>query len=102
MTKKFKIQAGINWEKLFPSGLMLAAAVLFLCREAQAAQLPVNLGTAGNYVILSKSGISTVPTSAITGDIGVSPAAATFITGFSPLTASASNVFSMSSQVTGK
>src|SRR5580658_1544741 len=43
----------------------------------------VNLGTAGDFVILSKSGISTVPTSAVTGNLGVSPAAATYITGFS-------------------
>jgi hypothetical protein len=62
----------------------------------------VDLGTAGSYVILAKSGISTVPTSAVTGDLGLSPAAASFITGFSPLTASASNVYSTSSQVTGK
>jgi len=34
---------------------------------------PVVLGTAGNFVILSKSGISNVPTSDITGDIGTSP-----------------------------
>ena len=52
----------------------------------------VSLGTAGNYVILSKAGISTVPVSAVTGNLGVSPAAATAITGFS-LTADASNVF---------
>ena len=44
---------------------------------------PVNLGTAGNFVILSKSGISTVPSSVLTGDIGVSPIAHTAITGFS-------------------
>jgi|HubBroStandDraft_1064217.scaffolds.fasta_scaffold31784_2 ice-binding like protein len=61
----------------------------------------VNLGTAGDFVILSKSGISTVPTSAVTGNLGVSPAAATYITGFS-LTADRTNVFSMSPQVTGK
>ena len=42
-----------------------------------------------------------MPTSAVTGNIGVSPAAATFITGFS-LTADATNVFSTSPQVTGK
>jgi hypothetical protein len=64
-------------------------------------QLAVNLGTAGNFVMLAKSGISTVPTSAITGDLGVSPAAATYITGFS-LAADSTNVFSMSPQVTGK
>ena len=61
----------------------------------------VNLGTAGNYVILAKSGISNVPMSAITGDIGVSPAAATYITGFS-LTADATDEFATSPQVTGK
>ncbi len=43
----------------------------------------VELGTAGDYVILAKSGISTVPSSAVTGNIGVSPIGATAITGFS-------------------
>jgi hypothetical protein len=46
---------------------------------------PVLLGAAGNYVILAKSAISNVPTSKITGDLGLSPAAASYITGF-PLT----------------
>lgn len=44
---------------------------------------PVLLGTAGNFAILAKSGVSTVPASAITGDVGVSPAATSFLTGFS-------------------
>jgi hypothetical protein len=44
---------------------------------------PVLLGTAGGYVILAKSTITNVPTSAITGNIGLSPAATSFITGFS-------------------
>lgn len=43
---------------------------------------PVSLGSAGNYVILAKSAISNVPTSAVTGDLGLSPAAASYITGF--------------------
>jgi len=63
--------------------------------------LPVELGTAKGYVILAESGISSVPTSAITGNVGLSPAAATFITGFS-LSADATNVFSTASQVVGK
>jgi hypothetical protein len=42
----------------------------------------VLLGAAGNYVILAKTGISTVHTSGITGDIAVSPIAAAAITGF--------------------
>ncbi len=63
--------------------------------------LRVDLGAARGFVILAKSGISTVPTSAITGDLGISPAAASSITGF-PLTADATNVFSLSPQVTGR
>jgi len=61
----------------------------------------VALGAAGRFAILAKSGISTVPSSVITGDLGVSPAAATFATGFS-LIADATNTFSTSPQVTGK
>ena len=61
----------------------------------------INLGTSGNYVILAKTGISTVPASAITGDIAVSPAAASYLTGFS-LSADATNVFSTSPQIVGQ
>jgi hypothetical protein len=42
---------------------------------------PVNLGTAGNFVILSKSGITNVPTSVLTGNIGTSPITGAAITG---------------------
>jgi len=62
---------------------------------------PVVLGMAGDFAILAKSAVSTVPKSAVTGNVGVSPAAATFITGFS-LAADATNVFSKCPQVTGK
>jgi len=61
----------------------------------------VNLGSAGNFVVISKVAISTTGASAITGDIGVSPAAATYITGFSPVMDS-SNKYSTSTYVTGK
>lgn len=61
---------------------------------------PVDLGSATGFVILAKTGVSNVPTSAITGNIGVSPAAATSITGFA-LTLGAGAAFATSSQVTG-
>lgn len=61
----------------------------------------VNLGTAGNFVILSKTGISTTGTTSVVGDIGVSPAAATYMTGFG-LTLPASGAFSTSALVSGK
>jgi len=34
---------------------------------------PVNLGAASNFVILAESAITNVPTSAVTGDVGLSP-----------------------------
>ena len=69
--------------------------------RAFASPAPVNLGAAASFAILAKTGITNVPTSAITGNLGVSPIAATAITGFS-LIADPSNTFSISSQVTGK
>jgi hypothetical protein len=61
----------------------------------------VLLGSAENYVILAKSAISATLGTEIAGDLGVSPAAQSFITGFS-LVNDASNVFATSSYVTGK
>lgn len=62
---------------------------------------PVKLGTASQYVILAKTGISSVPGSVITGNIGVSPIDSTAITGFS-LILDATTEFSTSNQITGK
>lgn len=69
-------------------------------RSEVPAPAAVNLGLAGEFVILAKAGISTVPASVITGNIGVSPIAASAMTGFS-LTADGSNIFSTTMQVTG-
>jgi hypothetical protein len=60
----------------------------------------VNLGTAGNYVILAKTGVSTTGSTQVVGNIGVSPAAATYITGFA-LSLPAAAAFSTSALVTG-
>jgi hypothetical protein len=61
----------------------------------------VELGTAGNYTILAKTAISTVPTSVITGDIAVSPISGAAMTGFS-FTVDSCGQFYTSTQVTGK
>ena len=58
-----------------------------------------NLAAAGSYALLAKTGITNVTGSTITGGhVGLSPAAASFITGFS-MTADASNVYSTSLSV---
>ena len=76
---------------LVPTGEVLGSAP----------RAPVDLGSAGNFVILAKAGISTTGTTSIVGNIGVSPVAATYITGFG-LTMDSSTQFSTSSLVTGK
>lgn len=83
------------------AGNALAANIIWNFTTASApANMPaVDLGAAGNYVILAKSAITNVPTSAITGDIGLSPAATSFITGFALTNATG---FATSTQVTGK
>lgn len=65
-------------------------------------ELPVPLGSAGDFVILAKTGISTVPDSDITGDMGVSPIDHTAITGFALTPSDALTEFSTSTQVDGK
>jgi hypothetical protein len=80
--------------------LLLVLATLANAATAQS-EAPVQLLTAEDYVILAKSGISTVPKSAITGDIAVSPIASTAITGFS-LTLDSLAQFSTSTQVVGE
>jgi len=61
----------------------------------------VDLRTSGDYAILAKTGVSTVPASAIYGDLGLSPISVTAFTGFSyiekPLLG-----FAKSTQVTGR
>jgi hypothetical protein len=59
----------------------------------------VDLGAAGDYVILAKTGISNISTSAVTGDMGLSPAATSYITGFSLTNATG---YATSAQLTGK
>ncbi|KDR77556.1 hypothetical protein GALMADRAFT_95263 [Galerina marginata CBS 339.88] len=61
----------------------------------------VNLGTAGGYTIIAQAGVSTVPSSKITGNVGVSAIAATGLTGFS-LVLDSTGTFSKSAQVSGK
>jgi hypothetical protein len=72
-----------------------AAALAFASSPA-----PVNLRSAGNFSILAKTHITTTGATSIVGNIGISPAAASFITGFG-LIADASNQFATSSLING-
>jgi hypothetical protein len=78
---------------LFPAAAMLCVIVFGACQKDRVSNLPsgkdaaespvafrqqsrqavINLGVAGNFVILSKSGITDVYKSTVTGDIGTSP-----------------------------
>ncbi len=86
------------------STFLLAAAALITaaCGDGTSSGnlAPVNLRAAGSYVILAKSQVSTTGVTAITGNVGLSPAAASFITGFA-LSAPPTS-FTTSSLVTGK
>jgi hypothetical protein len=90
-----------RWARFF--GAILAVALIV--PVAIMAQVPnpitVDLGTAGGFVILTKTGISATGTAHVTGNIGVSPISHTAITGFG-LIADPSNVFSTSALVTGQ
>jgi hypothetical protein len=83
---------------LVGNALAANAVINFTTGSAAATLAVVNLGAAANYVILAKSAISNVPTSAITGNLGLSPAATSFVTGFS-LTNATGNA--TSPQITG-
>ncbi|MEO7427210.1 MAG: ice-binding family protein [Fibrobacteria bacterium] len=71
-----------------------------ISRATETSLAAVNLGKAGDFAILAKTGISTTGNTAVTGAIGVSPAAATYITGFALL--APPSAYSTSSLVTGK
>jgi hypothetical protein len=86
------------------AGIMRTSAFfVFMALTAMSAKAAtvVDLGSAANFVVLSQAGISTTAGTNIVGDIGVSPIAATAITGFG-LILDPSGQFSTSSLVVGK
>ena len=58
-----------------------AAAADFVGAAASSSPVTVPLGTTAGFAILAGSGISDVPTSTISGDVGLSPATGAAITG---------------------
>ncbi len=79
---------------------MLMATLITAHDAIAAGPAAVNIGSAANFAALAKTGISTTGTTSIVGDIGVSPAAASYITGFA--LSAPPTTFSTSPLVTGK
>jgi hypothetical protein len=93
--------ASKGWKLLTGYSIYSGLAISLLMNTALASgPETVNLGTAGNFVILAKTGISTTGVTAVTGDIGISPSAATYVTGFG-LIMDQSGTFSTSTLITG-
>jgi len=80
-------------------GLSNNAVWSFTTAGSVAALSGIDLGTAANYVIIAKTAINNNATSAITGDLGLSPAATSYITGLAITNATG---YATSAQVTGK
>jgi hypothetical protein len=74
--------------------------VLLTSASAAVYEEPVELGTAGDFAILTKSGITTTGVTSVKGDLGTNPIALTAITGFS-LTHRPDNTHSHSAMVDG-
>lgn len=86
----------MNYSTMYVLAFVLATAAA----DERVIENPVDLGTAENYVILTKSGITNVATSVIKGDIATGPISTAAITGFD-LAEDSSGTFWTSSQVTG-
>ncbi len=67
--------------KIFLVGMLTVSLTAPADLVAQSPAI-VNLGSTANYAILAGSLVSNIPGSAITGDIGLSPAAGSNISGF--------------------
>src|SRR5688572_4289993 len=79
----------------------LSSLLAFSLAATALATPTVDLGTAGYFTLLTQSGITTTGPTTIVGDIGVSPIAATAMTGFG-LVMDPSNQFSRSPLVIGR
>ena len=88
---------------LYRSVLSLGSLLLAVNFHGTSAteQPPVDLDAAGDFAILTKTGVTTTGVTSVTGNMGTSPIAATAITGFA-LIMDSSNTFSESALVTGE
>ena len=92
------------WSAILISMIVVPMIVVLGFYEAiparSAGPAAVNLGGAGNFAILAETAITTTGTTAIVGNVGISPNGASSLVGFAQVM-DASGTFSTSSLVTG-
>jgi hypothetical protein len=66
-------------------GIFLSVVAALLVHDLRAAQATVDLRSTSRFALLAGSGVTSVPTSAIQGDVGVSPSARSSIAGLTPV-----------------
>jgi hypothetical protein len=77
------VQSGMAGVKDLAGNGMLANKVWAFTTGTSECQLMVDLGSAANFAILGSAAITNIPTSLITGDVGLTPDTGSAITGFS-------------------
>merc|ERR1712166_1661727 len=102
----FQTGSSLNGKALAQTAVTLdAATIVTKVARRQLDENPiqpvVNLGTAGDFVVLTKAGVTTTGVTKVTGNMGTSPIAATALTGFD-LIMDSSNTYSKSKLVTGQ
>jgi len=84
-TSKVVLSQNVSAQRKIPNislqARFLLGLLLLPCVALADSLLPVNLGSTSGFVVLAGSLVSNIPGSAITGNIGLSPAAGSNITG---------------------
>ena len=88
-------------KRIYSNMLAYVAIFAIMIFGVSAVQPAVDLGTADDFVILAKSGVSNTGSTVVEGNMGVSPIDSTAITGFG-LVLDSTSVYATSSLVDGK